>query len=122
MLDEVEAFGAELRPASPPAPPSPPPPPVPPPQPALSYRLVYDRTSHWAWDLRLVNFFDSQGVRLMPSVAIESGSYGGCVSCSYGANNAIFNSGAWGGRRDVAGNMWIGATWTTPPEVASISF
>ena len=46
--------------------------------------------SGWAWDLRQLRFLDADGQQWTPNAAIESGSYGGCVSCSYGANGCVF--------------------------------
>eukprot|EP00966_Prymnesium_polylepis_P232306 5373149-Prymnesium_polylepis.1 len=108
----------------------PPPPPTAPTAPplapsALTYRLR-SNSANWAWDLSNVRFYSySEGaqVQAVPVTAIESGSNNSCVSCSYGADRAIFHDNQiWGGRRNTAGEMWIGATWQSPPNVAATSF
>lgn len=77
-----------------------------------------------------MRFYDERGGALTPDLAYEGNSYLGCCkegctassACSYGAQNAVFGQGVWGGRKASAqDSFWIGAYWRSLGDDAVMS-
>ena len=71
-------------------------------------------TSGWAWDVVNVKMFDGDDARLTPAEYIGSGDAGS----GWAAANVGQPSGAWGGRKDAEGSLWIGMRFASAVSVS----